>query len=444
MTNYRKRVGYAKIGRAVNLTQDKWGTVGGDDEAPLMLKDLAFRNPDIEFVLVGRNTAKESPQAMGLPENVTNPWLEWGPAIRERVKREKGDRGMSPMSLETQQWLIGIHDDITMQAFGDLDDIIMWWGQHGSTNQPIPKIGTGDWGNLTKPQDAFVHYASYLTRGINFWRRQKPLEFEEIHVIADARNNLKLRDLKWPWHHPVLGQYIMNRTTKHVRFGDARTPEDTGFDDIAKWVEPDTWASQVKYAYSRLEICGIMPWHIDSRFSNEYDGRGRFGLFINEARSYVKHNRLDALTQYVLPLEPDWIHGNWSKESLEKIDRDIQPAPWEVYYDRIRSVRCTFTTPSSGSGWATTKPWQAFAVGTVCFFHPQYDTQDNILGDMPAELREWLRVDSPETLRKRVEFLNDPQNKNAWLWLVQAQREHYDKAVEEARHLQLIEDRINE
>ena len=77
----------------------------------------------------------------------------------------------------------------------------------------------------------------------------------------------------------------------------------------------------------------------------------------------------------------------------------------------------------------------------MCFFHPLYDTQGHILADAPSELRDWLRVSSPDELRSRVEYLN--QHRDAWLWLVRAQRAHYDMAVAEARHLRLIDERID-
>lgn len=438
------RVGYGKIGRAMPLQQGSWGFVGGDDEPPNLLLDLARRNPDVEFVLVGRNSG-EDPAEIGWPSNITNPWTTLWPKIRGEMKT----LGLkSPLQTEKLGELIAIFDDHTFDLFDDLDHLITWWGQHGTSNMPIPMTKTpGDWSpaSLTSPQDSFVHYCSYYARGVNYWRRKDPIGREEINLIADARNYIKLRDYKWPHRHPILGQYKYSRMTKHERFGDTRNPEDAGFPD-ATWCAPGVWKSKQDYVYSRLEICGIMPWHIDSTYDETWEGRGKFGLFINEARSYVKHNRLDALTDYVLPLDPDWVHGSWSKDSAlvlkEKYDRVIEPAPWEVYYPLIRSVRSTFTTPSSGSGWATTKPWQAFAVGTVCFFHPKYDTQSNILNDAPPEMKEWLRVKDPEDLRKRVEYLNSDAGRDAWMWLVRAQRAHYDKAVEEAKHLTMIEERM--
>jgi hypothetical protein len=120
-------------------------------------------------------------------------------------------------------------------------------------------------------------------------------------------------------------------------------------------------------------------------------------------------------------------------------------------------VRSTFTTPSSGSGWATTKPWQAFAHGTVCFFHPEYDTQGHIIPTLAQanddvycadhgvdeglrHLARWLRVRDSAELYKRVHELD--ANHDAWWWLVQKQRRLYDRACDKLMHVKMIERRL--
>src|SRR5690606_28439834 len=142
--------------------------------------------------------------------------------------------------------------------------------------------------------------------------------------------------------------------------------------------------------------------------------------------------------------------GTWSKKSMETLGVEINPIPWHQTWDYVRSSKCTFTTPSSGSGWATTKPWEAFAVGTVCFFHPAYDDQGHIIPtrahvlqgrvDHDPELKalaEWLRPRTPDDLRKAVERLD--HDRDAWLWLVQAQRRLFDRAMTEQRCIGMIE-----
>lgn len=441
-----KRVGYAKLGRNMPLDPKNWGVVGGDDEPPLLLKTLALTYPDVEWVLVGRNSG-ERPEDVGLPSNVTNPWTELRNVVSSKLRAAR----------DTNE-KIAVYDEHTLDLFRNVDGLVIWTGQHGTSNSPIPVVGAG-WESVTKPQEAFINYASYIIRGINAYRQVDPVNREEVWLCPDPRNYVKCRDLKWPPRHPVLGQFVFNRTDKHERYTDTRTPEECGFGDVVERVDDGhVWLARHKYMYSQLEICGILPEHVNAEFSDDFHNRRRFGLFINEARAYVKHNRRDAFMDYVLPLNPDFVHGKWGKESQEMITAlggpTIEPAPADEYYDKLRSVKCTFTTPSSGSGWATTKIWQAFATGTVCFIHPEYDTQGHVvpttaqcenpeappIDPMERNLAAWLRVESPEQLHKRVEVVSSSYE--TWLWLVRAQRMLYDRACSERRIIRLIAERL--
>ncbi len=436
---------YGKIGRSMPLTLDKCGTLGGDVEQVAVVKTLALRNPDDFFILIGRNSGETAEEA-GLPSNVFNPWPEWGPAL----KRDLKDAGLKGnFSVWDQQRYAEIVDRYTLPTFRRADAIVMWVGQHGTSNMPLPKID--DRTEYTKPQDSFVHYASFIFRGINAWRDVDPWTREEIYLNADARNYLKMRDLKWPLRHPVLTQFKWSHRLKHERFGDGIDFEEWSGHDLCTIDEPrhrdQVWVSKVHNVYSRLEINGLLP---DTpfgdliHFNGEWSGRGSFGLFINEARHIgilESRTRRAALSDWVLPLNPDFIHGTWSEESQKMLGRTITAAPWNRYFPKLHSVRSTFTTPSSGSAWATTKPWEAFAAGTVCFFHPLYDSQNNILGDTPVELRDFLRVRTPKELADRVELLN--RDEAWWRWIVFQQKLHFDRAVNELTYVKMIESRIN-
>lgn len=441
----RRKVGYAKLGRSMTLSLAKCGTLGGDVEMIPTIKLLAERHPDVDFYLVGRNTG-ERPEDVGLPSNVYNPWIEWQPRVREDLNRAK----LNHPNLTVEEHIraaqiLAFH---TMDTFESLDGLVMWLGQHGTTNTPLPTIK--DRSQLTKPYDWSTLYGSYLLQGINAWRDVDPLKREEVLLNADPRNYVKYRDAKWPWRHPVLAQFNVVNNVKHERYGDA-----TGFthwydinsaDVTAGGGEDQLWASALRSVYSRLEINGLVPGtpfgDLISYRDDNFEDRAHFGLFINEARKQVnpRLTRFAALKEWVLPLEPTFIHGTWSKESQVHLGVEIEPAPWSDYYPKLHSVKCTFTTPSSGSGWATTKPWEAFAAGTVCFMHPAYDTQDNILGDAPPELRAFLRVSSLAELKSRVRTAT--RDRETWLWAVKLQREHFDRAIAEKRWLKLVEERL--
>lgn len=440
-----RRIGYAKLGRSMPLTLAKCGTLGGDVEMIPPVKLLAERHPDVEFILIGRNTG-ENPADVGLPKNVTNPWIEWGPEVR----RQLNARGLNHANLavEEHQWVTGILTKITGDVIQDLDGVVMWLGQHGTTNTPLPSVK--DRHVMTKPHDWSNLYGSYLLQGINRWRDVDPWGREEVLLNADPRNYVKYRDGKWPWRHPVLAQFTYWHRVKHERYGDDdpatfhRWQNDPRVGEYLGWIEHgQVWTSGVHNIYSRLEINGLSPGTPFGdlvSYDETWRDREPFGLFINEARRQVGKSRAAALEKWVLPLKPHFIHGKWSDESQRKLGVSIKPAPWSDYFPKLHSVRATFTTPSSGSGWATTKPWEAFAAGTVCFFHPDYDVQNNILGDAPDWLRSYLRVSTPAELETRVGEVNSSEQ--LWLDVVGAQRQHFEAAMSELRYLQLIEERL--
>lgn len=433
------------------LTLEKCGNLGGDVEMVAVVKELALRHPDDDFILIGRNSG-ENPLTVGLPTNVHNPWSRtsswnWGDKLKEAVERAGDIKGQT-LTPERQLRLAKIFDEITFPTFERLDGMVMWIGQHGTSNTPIPKVS--DPSELTKPQDWTAWYCGFLLRGINHWRDTRgPWEYEEICLNADARNRHKMRDMKWPLRHPILAQFNSEKPLKHERYGVNCSPTDYG---IAKWdhyandIGQNTWQSTVRDTYARLEINGLRPGTPFGNlisFNDNWNRPGHFGLFINEARAIGIRpalQRKNILTDWVMPLDPYFMHGTWSKES--GYNTIIKPAPWDQYYPKLHSVRCTFTTPSSGSGWATAKPWEAFAAGTVCFFHPAYDTQDNILKDADPKLWNWLRVKSYAELKHRVHHLNTSAGEADWEWIVAAQRRHFDQALKDLTYMKMIEERL--
>ncbi len=427
------------------LTLEKCGNLGGDVEMVAVVKELALRHPDDLFLLMGRNSG-ERPADIGLPANVQNPWVEWGPELRDRVNAA-GLKGVT-LTPDLQLKLARHFDDIVWPTFDCLDAFVMWVGQHGTSNTPIPKVS--DPTQLTKPQDWCAWYSGFMLRGINRWRDVDPWNREEICLNADARNRHKMRDMKWPLRHPILAQYESSKPLKHYRYGSFDEPNDR-WAKYAKRIEDDTWQSTVYDAYARLEVNGLRPGSPFGdliSYNDQWNRPGNFGLFINEARAIgirPELQRKRIVKEWVFPLEPHFIHGSWSDEAKETFPApwdQIAPAPWDQYYPRLHSVRTTFTTPSSGSGWATAKPWEAFAAGTVCFFHPEYDTQNNILSDAPDGLKDWLRVRSPAELAFRVRHLSSRAGVTDWVWIIDAQRKHFERAITELTYLQMIEKRI--
>jgi len=438
---------YGKLGRSMPLTLDKCGTLGGDVECVPVIKALAERHPDDTFMLFGRNSGETAAEAE-LPSNVINPWTEYG--WREKFRKFFKAGGYTiNFSVKEQHEITAFQDAMVRDVVDAAGAMVFWIGQHGTTNQPTPGITKKSSGTLTRPQDFSVLYCSYILNAINRWRDGDPFTRGEVWLNADSRNYLKMRDLAWPLLDPVLTQRDYEHTVRHERRDRSIVVDDQwALHANAKQLDKyghAVWESTVQCVYSRLEINALAkgtPFGDLVSYDGNFDRPGKFGLFVNEARTYVSDatKRVNALRDYALPVQPHFIHGTWSQKSQEELGITIEPAPWSKYYPRLHSVKCTLTTPSSGSGFATTKPWEAFAAGTVCFFHPLYDDQNNILGGLPQVAQEWLRVKHPGDFQRKLhEVCND---RSLWEWLVSVQRAYFEQEIAALRYIDRIEERL--
>lgn len=422
------KIAYGKIGRSFNLDRANMSTLGGDVDVLNELERLAHMFPNDEIVIVSRNTG-EHPQAVGLPQNIVNVWHD-ADNVRQEMLRHK--RVIDKMNVQREY---------TRPHFLNADAIVMWVGQHGTSNVPIPNVGT-DWDDnvLTNPQDSFLNYVGFITLGINEWRDAVDGQREEAWLLPDVRNYFKGRDLKWPLREPMLAQYDKDHQAKFERWLDPRSPEELGFDAV--W-EHSVWVTTVQQRYAGVELAAITNPAVQSMPS--LDGRVPFGMLINENAKDRKPTRLDVLTEWVvLPGIPMAnVHGTWSERSLRMLGVDIQPLPHAEAMHAMGTWRSTFTTPASGSGWATAKPWEAFLMGTVCFFHPKYDEQDHILGQLQEDekpLYDWLRVKTPDDLKKRVAAV--ASNDDTYLWLATTQRRFLERVFTQDTLGNTLRDRI--
>lgn len=406
-------IGYGKIGRSFALDLANASVAGGDVDVVRTLHRLATARPDDTFWIIGRNSG-ECPQDVGLPANVRNLWGE------EPMKSKKLPKAAVGEKHEWTDTLWEAHGDV----LANLDHIILWLGQHGTSNRAggLPQIK--DRSQRTNPQDSSVLYSGYLLGTVNRWRDIDPVNREEIWLCPDPRNYFKCRDARWPLHHPILAQYEQERKVKHERYERPGTPEELGFGDVA-WTDADSpglWLAKQSYSYSALEMTAL-PRPENVEFSMDHE-RVPFGIISNENRAYVANDRLSALKQWVLGWCPDVpLHGIWSDKSKEELGRDVQPVPLLEMLPTMATFKSTFTMAASGSGWATAKPWEAFAVGTVCFFHPKYDEQSHILNGLDDWTRTFLRVKSAGELEARVQQLEDD---SIYRYVATQQRRHYE------------------
>lgn len=439
-------VGYAKLGRIQQYDPTRWGPLGADNEAPMLLGRLARRNPGMQFVILGRNDGV-SPGEVGLPSNVVNPFSV--PDVRAAVKRATADlKGSEDPIGEGLRRYIDAMRSIFSPWTGELDGLVLWLGQTDQNQSPDVPAMRG--GRPYRTLEMYRLHVSYYVDLINRWRDPDPLTREPVWLCSDVWNRMKARDLRWPHRHPVLCQYDWSHSMKHYRHGDSAGPEQYGFGDVARWPRNPNgcWESTVQYSYSALELGCSVP--TGTPLSDSWEGRDRFGVIVNQSRA--KSGRDLVLRDWVLSVHPDWIHGSWDEERQRKLGVTIEPLPWRRVAERMHTARSTLAVPIRlDMSWATPKAWEMFAAGTVCFFHPKYDDQGHILPTLEqcrdlaedSELRrlaQWLRVRTPEELRERVDRMN--RDRDGWLAVVQRQRLLFEKFSGEQRCVREIEARL--
>jgi hypothetical protein len=206
--------------------------------------------------------------------------------------------------------------------------------------------------------------------------------------------------------------------------------------------EQSVWVIRTDYVYAALELTALdEPGSI---VCADRPGEHAVGIVSNENRKYVgKKARLGLVQEWIFDRWPEApMYGKWSKDSEDALERKVRSIPVEQMYEVLRTFRCTITLPASGSGWATAKPWEAFAAGTVMFFHPWYDTQGHIMpiagrphwtdhADLiPREdlqkLSDFLRVSTPAEFFERVEAIEGFDD--LWRKITQLQRNYFECA----------------
>ena len=412
-----RRVIYGKLGRAVILEPRRWGPVGGDHEALYFLEELARRHPDVEFVIGSRYVPPDE-GANALPPNVTLPPLPGKVHTRYKYVGKRGtperrkvyDESVHPWEESTE---------ILEPYFTDDARVLMWLGQHGGTNCPIPSIEKGR-DVLTKPQDAHSLYAAPITLNINRWREEDPLEREEVWLLSDVRNFLKARELKWPDRHPVLAQFDFRKNIKHERYGDPRSPRECGFEAAP---EDGVWKAVTQYVHAGLEV--VRPRY---QVEHGWEERVAFRVLANEALAGKKLPRARIFKEWCSGLTSE-VLGKWTPEGAAAAGiLSATPVHQSAFPEMMGLAKSTFTMPTSGSGWPTPKPHEMFRLGTICFFHPAYDVQGHVVptheqlragawADDPSAvaLAGWLRPSTPEELRTRVEAVASSRETYEWL-----------------------------
>lgn len=429
------RVGYAKLGRSIQLPERLWGTAG-DHEAPQLLRRLANATPDVTWVLIGKSRGWEQ---WDPPANVENPWVEL-PAL---LMTEE-DEGPPEVFVPRAQELITAIVEQLRPAWQTLDAIVFWVGQHGTTHIPVPLLKPEPGRHLSKPYLFAVNYGGYLNAIMNLWQHERDGAGPCVALCADPRNYLKARDLKWPPNEPILAQYEFERKQLHYRYGDTRRPTD----ERTRWIDAGEgcWEVTSRYAYGGVELASLpddwTTWGKRSFADRHPLGLASTAFWMTKPERrrswYVKNYVLRADAGAELFVKPD------AKSAVELEGCTLYDNTPDEFQNVLARWRCTVSLPAPDkNGWVVAKPWQCFAANTVCFHLGPTDAQGWILParsrTAPAQevapgwwsvrddwtdenlwLAEWLRVKDLDDFTHKVQAVsNDPQ---LWGYLIEQQR----------------------
>jgi hypothetical protein len=349
-----KHIAFAKLGKSVKFVT-AFSPIGGDNEAPAMLRILANNNPNITFHIVGRSDfcrLKEEERIELFPyDNVKDAFDgHKGPADENRI--------------------INYFDELGFQP----DAFVMMMGQVGNVSIPNRIWGQRDPSKTVAIIDMTKNYTTPITKWLN--------ENKGMHVVEvcnDPRYTLAQSKDCFVDPKISLSQYTYDYKRTSARDYDDQTRTET--------MVPAKYAEMEKIFLYGREMPEVGAVNRDTQFM----------VVLNEGTP----SRYKLLKEWVLDeVEDCEIYGKWEHEDTEKDPRFKGSMPLEDLQEKLKGVRSTFIIPIK-KGWVTSKYIEMIHAGVIPFFHPTYDEQDNL------GVPKWLRPKNAAELKAAVAALEN-------------------------------------
>lgn len=346
-------IAFSKIGKSIKFNDKNYSPIGGDNEAPTLLRVLARLNPDIKFYLVGRSDF----------DRLTE---------RQRVEMFPNNNVVDLYDVKID----GNHTTFVGERLKSLgvtiDAHIAMCGQVGNVTIPNRIWGVRDPSRHVNIIDMTRGYSTPVTAWMN-----DNLDMPTIQIVNDPRYTFaQAKDLMVS-PKVTLSQYDTTFNHSRIRSYEDQTRIDVPFD--------------LKYAgMEKIFLCDRKEPVINlERPTN-------FMIAINEGSP----SRYPMLKEWVLDHVQDVeVYGQWSEDVSSADTRFKGSLHIEELQRKMNGVRCTFIIPIA-PGWVTSKYVEMIYAGVVPFFHPSYDSKC-LLGDL-----EFLRVETPKQLMDRVSMMH--------------------------------------
>lgn len=379
-----KSIAVGKIGRSVLFDPNKWGAIGGDNEAPIFYENLFHNNPDVTFYLVGvsdyvRLDRKERDR-INKHGNVVDPWdgfVEWRKGWSGNERSERIDY--------INHWL---------KTAPKIDCGLFFMGPTATSNVfgKAHKVTEPD--KLASPLMMQCKYAGPVIDYINM--SQLPYAI----ITNDPRFfPAQMRDL---FHRPKV---ILSQYTEVINHRSWKSYADMEMVHVKIPAEYKAMETIFLVGKERGKAIVETPSSLDAFFSDEVtrvpgEKDVKFMIVCNEGRP----SRYPDLKKYILDNVQDVdIYGKWDEETIGTDPRFKGPKKFNDLQEMLPRVKYTFCIPIK-KGWVTAKFWEMAHYGIIPFLHPTYDDQNNL------KCPEFLRVKDAKDLFKKIEFLeNNPE-----------------------------------
>lgn len=340
-----------KIGKSVMFDSSKWGAIGGDNEAPTLIRKLAELNPDDTFIIIGRNDLLRAREKYVFPNNIFD-------VYDGASKEEKKDLNYIVKRLQNVK----------------IDGCFLLSGPTANCNIPEKswkrnelKKGKKEY---AKSLETFVNYVAPIYQYLNESNIPWTMIANDPRYIPQGNDLMNQPQL-------ILSQY--DETVLMQTFDN--------------WDDQNYIKNEIKSIYAGMEKTFL----IDSSPSFK-EKTIKFMIVLNEGNNGVK-SRYPELKKYILDFIDDVdIYGKWAEETIGEDTRFKGPKKFEDLKKILPNVKYTFIIPIK-PGWVTAKWIEMIASGIIPFFHPDYDSQHHC--DVP----DFLRVKSPSDLHKKIELL---------------------------------------
>ena len=387
-------IGIMKQSKSILFKQDKWGPIGGDNEAPAFIYMLAKKYPQHTFWIIGKSDYSKT---------FDKPLL---PNIKDLWSKEYWENGVNPNSWvklpyeESEQEHLKYYsyiNDALKRANINLDFCFVLGGMHFSCGRLYYVKKEKNPNEWVRTLENAYKYQSYQNEFLDEIRPK----YTVINTDPRHATGCHPKDLV---HMPVV---YLSQINKELRFSciDKFYP---------RGIKYKNWINKHLNVYS-----GVETMHMLLKTPQEIDyNRTGFALILNQGypgTAKTKPPRYIELNKYILS-DKDFdcsIYGKWDEDIIASDSRFKGPiSPLEVQ-DKLRKIKYTLCIPIS-SGWATAKFTEMAHCGVIPFVTNDYASEANV-----EYIHPFLKISSKEELKRKIAQIDDDEQlyKGILLWL---------------------------